>query len=408
MQLNDVLYAMADSLMEKVPKPFNPTLKFYDKPVTFKIGGRPPREIFYRQTMTFLTKLPPPVQSKSCSCQYLCQGDAAVIKCHSCSIYTPTNSAFYCQKCFDARHPWYRVPHIYTSIEKDESIEHTLKIAHRVSEAARYEQEGQEILKGIIREKERMQFIGDDEKVDNRIREYGRRAVALEDHITQLRQKLIAETEDNMRRRSFVMDETMVKKYQLRMSMVMDGVVPNEVEDKLQFVDKESQLSIAAPSIREAIDIAVKMVQEEGGCTESSVKPAQKNVSPEAEEHNSNPTTSPTDAKNINESDVSSLPIASLSMIKSVDLMVEQQEHESAQVAEKEDDARAVLEQQSTKESPTTATDTRLNYAHIANVDHKVTKIQALFRRGIARRLVSDMLLLRLCRVWSSEIGRGM
>ncbi len=111
-QVDDVLQSMAESLMEKQPKPFKPTANFQDKKVIYKIGGRPPREIVYRKTSTFLTQLPPPVQGKVCSCKYLCEGSLATIKCHSCSIYDPRGCAFFCAVCFQSRHPWHRVPHI--------------------------------------------------------------------------------------------------------------------------------------------------------------------------------------------------------------------------------------------------------------------------------------------------------
>lgn len=100
-ELNDVLYAMADSLMEKQPKVFKPILKFQDTKVTFKIGGKPPREVFYRNTSTFITQLPPMIPFKPCSCKYLCTGSPAIILCHSCSLYYPENTAWYCQACFE-------------------------------------------------------------------------------------------------------------------------------------------------------------------------------------------------------------------------------------------------------------------------------------------------------------------
>jgi hypothetical protein len=112
--MDDLLMAMADVLMEKQPKPFNPVLKFQDNKVEFKLGGKPPREIFYKDTSTFLPRIPPPVTSKLCSVKYCCNGsNPASIKCHSCSIYDPSHTAFYCQVCFSACHPWYRVNHIY-------------------------------------------------------------------------------------------------------------------------------------------------------------------------------------------------------------------------------------------------------------------------------------------------------
>lgn len=97
---NDMLMAMADSLVEKQPVAFTDKLIYQDKEIKFKIGGKPPREIFYRNTLTFMTKLPPPVPNKLCSCKYLCSTKSAtpaVIKCHSCAIYDPRGQSMFCQ-----------------------------------------------------------------------------------------------------------------------------------------------------------------------------------------------------------------------------------------------------------------------------------------------------------------------
>jgi hypothetical protein len=79
------------------------------------------------------------------------------------------------------------LPHVFTDIENDESIQHTLKVAHRVSEVSRYELEGKNMLSNLREEERRLRFIADDELVDNSLREYGRKAVALEEHISSLR-----------------------------------------------------------------------------------------------------------------------------------------------------------------------------------------------------------------------------
>jgi hypothetical protein len=187
----EVFAAMTASLLEKQPQPFNPMYAI--KPSCarpLKIGGKPPREIFYRDTLTFMTSLPPPVQPKLCTCKYLCNGEKATIICHSCSIYDPTKAAYYCVRCFPSRHPWYRVPHLHTPIENDESISHTLKIAHRIAEVSRYDNEGKNILRKVQNQKPNLAFVADDEKVDNQLRVYGRKVTALEEHVQQLRERL--------------------------------------------------------------------------------------------------------------------------------------------------------------------------------------------------------------------------
>jgi len=189
---SDMLLAMSSSLMEKQPKPFNPSYSFQNSvaPGLLKIGGRPPREVFYRKTITFMTKIPARVPFKVCSCKHVCDGHEATIICHSCSIYDINHAYYYCQSCFNSRHPWYRLPHVYTDIENDESIQHTLKVAHRVSEVSRYELEGKNMLSNLREEERRLRYIADDELVDNSLREYGRKAIALEEHISSLRMKL--------------------------------------------------------------------------------------------------------------------------------------------------------------------------------------------------------------------------
>ena len=189
-QVDDVLMAMAQCVVEKQPVLFEPIIALQDKKRKFKIGGKPPREVFYRDTLTFMTKLSPPVQAKVCSCKYYCNGEIATIICHSCSIYNPENTAYYCKACFDSRHPWFRVQHIHTTIENDESIDMALKRQHNNAEAKRFELEGQDMLRRLQKEKPRLDFVADDEKVDNNVRVYGRKVTALEERINALRSSL--------------------------------------------------------------------------------------------------------------------------------------------------------------------------------------------------------------------------
>ena len=61
---------------------------------------KPPKEIFYRNSVTFMTVLPPPTMPKRCSCVYLCTGAKATIKCLSCAIYDPYRVGYFCDACF--------------------------------------------------------------------------------------------------------------------------------------------------------------------------------------------------------------------------------------------------------------------------------------------------------------------
>jgi hypothetical protein len=474
-QLNDVLYAMADSVMETVPKPFNPVLKFQDKKINIKIGGKPPREIFYRKTLTFLTKLPPPVQPKLCSCQYLCDGDPAVIKCHSCSIYTPTNAAFYCQKCFDARHPWYRIAHIYSSIEIDESIEHTLKVAHRISEATRYEKEGQELLKGLMHEKSRVEYIADDEKIDNQMREFGRRAVALEEHIEQLRKNLRVDMEVNVRRKSLVMNEHMHERWMKRLSMHIDQTASiseahrSNLEEALAAAQKileaegssPPKLVPAAPILEEIMPLprnksirgsmvgsiflpmintavtdvatAVEQQQQQPETTESIILPQDTQVMPETGPIDSDSIPPPADLSDENTASQpnlfdSSPPLEEESTADHITnalpfaqpFIVDEpavEESPSSAIPIAAIPIPAVDELPATAEEPVgddgSNSNNNSNNDLASRYDESIAvpaarKIQAAWRGYLGRRMVSDMMLLRLLRVWSPTYGRGM
>eukprot|EP01039_Chlorochromonas_danica_P002794 gene2794-3048_t len=231
-QVDDVLAAMADSLMEKQPKAFKPTLTFHDKPRPHKLGGRPPREIFYRQTSTFLTKLPPPIQQEVCGCQYLCNGLPATVKCHSCALYHPAGQAYYCTLCFSARHPWHRIPHVYTAIEQDESIEKILRMAHRLAEAQRYGQEGTDLLARLTQEKKKLTHVGDDEALDDKIWDYGRRMVALEEQVATLRQRLRQDSVKHSQQKTLMMESTeanLLKQKQI--SQEIEEMMKDDVEE---------------------------------------------------------------------------------------------------------------------------------------------------------------------------------
>ena len=134
--LNQVLGSMVESLLEKQPVAFEVKYEYEDEKIDFKIGGKPPRDIFYRNTSRFLTNLPPAIPEKNCKCMYLCNGDLAAVKCFTCSMYDVEGSYVYCQRCFDHRHPWYRVPHIFADIEHDENIEHSMIIANRIADVS--------------------------------------------------------------------------------------------------------------------------------------------------------------------------------------------------------------------------------------------------------------------------------
>jgi putative ribosome biogenesis GTPase RsgA len=126
----------------------------------------------------------------------------ATIKCFSCATFDPTKTGYFCEACFKARHPWHRVPHIFTDIEKDENIEHTLRVAHRRAEAMRYEKEGQELLarvraqKAILKNMTRKDF-----KLEDSMNVTGRKTYKvvnkMRDLKNQLRQEFLANERNN-------------------------------------------------------------------------------------------------------------------------------------------------------------------------------------------------------------------
>lgn len=403
--VDDILGAMVESLIERQPKAaYKPLLNFKDKKVAYKIGGRPPREIFYRKTSTFLTSLPPPVQGKQCSCQYLCSGGLAVIKCHSCAIYDPAGQSFFCAACFNIRHPWYRIPHVYTSIEKDESIEHTLKIAHRIAEAKRYEQEGADLLKSLFNEKNKLAVIADDEHLDNKVWNYGRRMLALEEHIRQLRRRIHEDTYQQSLRKSLVMDSsamTLLKQMQQSeaLKQMLDEVDAQQAQ--AQPVKEQVKYLLYHPETEEASEVmlAIEDAPADPAAGRAVVvhsghdRPATATV--EAMAHDYYATTNmivPADAI-VAEGDG---PVESSTQVIVLD---EQPAPDSADVAET---AIAVIDTQSNalpvEESALVVYDPEMSTAAL--------QIQKILKGFLARRIVSSMLASRMIRVWSPQYAR--
>ncbi|KAJ1442696.1 hypothetical protein B484DRAFT_414693, partial [Ochromonadaceae sp. CCMP2298] len=213
----DVLLSMTASLMERQPKAFDPVYGIVgDKQHTLRVGGKPPREVFYRNTETFMTPMPPPMAPKLCTARFMCQevrrggqggqggqgaqgaqggqkggeGAPATVVCYSCAVYAPGRAAYYCQACFDARHPWYRSPHISRPIEVDEGVEHTLKSSHNRAEANRYAAEGVQVLDRLRQEKPKLAYVADDEKIDAQLGTYGRELLKFEKSVLSLRANL--------------------------------------------------------------------------------------------------------------------------------------------------------------------------------------------------------------------------
>jgi hypothetical protein len=185
---DEVFRSMAESLIEgqsfyKVPQKND---KIPD-PVE---GVRPNKDIFYR-TMPLYSKKPPnPVMPRRCSCQYLCTGAVAVIKCLSCAAMDVKGVGYYCQLCFTARHPHYRVPHVWSEIEKDETVSPNKKNAYFKIEMQRVENEGRDLMRRIDKQREKLRILDTDVKTDDELRNAGRKMVSVEVMLRSLRRQL--------------------------------------------------------------------------------------------------------------------------------------------------------------------------------------------------------------------------
>jgi hypothetical protein len=141
----EVLGAMADSLLEVKHEPVIvnvPDKKPSLPPMARGSVRKPPKAVFYSESIRFAPRRPMPVLRQQCTCRYLCHGARAVFKCLSCALYEPSGISYYCKMCFDARHPWHRVAHIYTSIYEDELIGVNMKLQREQIETDRYMEEG--------------------------------------------------------------------------------------------------------------------------------------------------------------------------------------------------------------------------------------------------------------------------
>ena len=132
---NDILMSMAACLVQDNSAVYHVKTLPDREPPEMESIKKPPKEIFYRKTQLFATKIPVEVGPKRCTCKYLCHGAPAEIKCLSCVMYDPKGVGFFCKLCFDARHPWYRVPHIFNEIEIAHNITISTSLFWAISKA---------------------------------------------------------------------------------------------------------------------------------------------------------------------------------------------------------------------------------------------------------------------------------
>ena len=82
------------------------------------------------------------------------------------------------------------MPHIYAPIDKDENIQHTLKIQHRRAEAIRYEKEGLDLLEKMRSNKKKLDIVADDYNVDTKLRAAARKTLSLEEKMREMKKRL--------------------------------------------------------------------------------------------------------------------------------------------------------------------------------------------------------------------------
>jgi IQ calmodulin-binding motif len=160
------------------------------------VPQKPPREIFYRNTLLFgTTTISDPLPPEICNCHVCCKppGDVATYKCLSCSLFDSTGTCFFCDACFKYSHPWHRAPHIFVKIDDDEAIERTVQVANRRTEITRREAEGKKVMQFVNEIGDSMKRIADDDIVEDKMYDYGRRAVSLEERVLEMRKRLQAD-----------------------------------------------------------------------------------------------------------------------------------------------------------------------------------------------------------------------
>ena len=185
----DVLNAMSQSLLdvkEEDKKVANAdTKKFH-----IKTQGRPPKQIFYRDTIVIQSKPPPVHKKERCTTKFVCHGSLATIKCLTCAMTDPAGLGYYCNACFKQKHPWYRVEHVHTDIGESENIRNSQKLQDAQLEKSRQVIDGHNTVSKIKDQISKLEEVSDDIKVDTEIRSVARRSVQLETKLAFMRREL--------------------------------------------------------------------------------------------------------------------------------------------------------------------------------------------------------------------------
>jgi hypothetical protein len=104
-----------------------------------------------------------------------------------------SGQGYYCEACFSARHPWYRVAHIFGPIYRNENIANSLKSQNHDLQMDRQRIDNYQILDSIKKNKMTLEIVADDIAVDNNLRTAARRSLDLENKMNRLRARLRAD-----------------------------------------------------------------------------------------------------------------------------------------------------------------------------------------------------------------------
>lgn len=166
----DMFASMAESLLEDYTRkqtsmarstpPHATSIMSHAQPVVNStMYLKPPRDVFYRNTLTYTTKANLNIPLKKCSSQVVCMGRNAVIKCFSCVMFDDAKLGYYCAECFRIRHPYCRVKHVYADISQDESIPYVMSVSQQVADAVRYEKEGKDLLARVQAQSKTLEIV---------------------------------------------------------------------------------------------------------------------------------------------------------------------------------------------------------------------------------------------------------
>jgi hypothetical protein len=185
----DLLNAMSQSLLDVKEEEKKVIIKD-NKKFHLKTQGRPPKQIFYRDSIVMQSKPPPVYKKERCTTRFVCHGALATIKCLTCAMTDPAGVGYYCNACFKQKHPWYRVEHIHTEIEQSENIRNSQKLQDAQLEKSRQVIDGQNTLGKLRTQLKNLDYVEDDIKVDTEIRSVARRSVQLETKLASMRRQL--------------------------------------------------------------------------------------------------------------------------------------------------------------------------------------------------------------------------